>query len=150
MSKRFTMRVALSALAAVSVPAATVTTVGAANSAGAGSTSASEVCEMTVVIGHVPGRLEPVLMLRCVDPVGVGDLISYAEVRRSSPVTGAGPSVCPSITEPQAATEAAAGAETTGTVAIGSEPVEGPFVQIAESDEYGPILVDSACHKARP
>jgi predicted lipoprotein with Yx(FWY)xxD motif len=88
--------------------------------------------------------------------------------------TGAGPSDCPpvtvettSATEPgatdaaeataPAATEAPAAVETTeaaagtaatvaGTADAGSVPMpEGPFVQIAETDLYGPILVDSAC-----
>jgi predicted lipoprotein with Yx(FWY)xxD motif len=45
----------------------------------------------------------------------------------------------------------AAGTEAAGTMAEGTEaagsmaPMTGPFVQIAESEEYGPILVDGGC-----
>jgi predicted lipoprotein with Yx(FWY)xxD motif len=81
--------------------------------------------------------------------------------------TGAGPSDCPTVTvetttatEPgatdataataPAATEApAATVETTeaaaDTAATAVPMPEGPFVQIAETDLYGPILVDSQC-----
>ena len=82
---------------------------------------------------------------------------------------GAGPSDCPAITEEPMTTEGAAAtapADTSGATAttesMTSEApaattgesmaptesvaaVSGPFVQVAESDEYGPILVDSAC-----
>ena len=86
---------------------------------------------------------------------------------------GAGPSDCPAITEAPT-TEAPTGSEpmttegaaatapadtsataatempaaTTGDSGAPTESVaavSGPFVQVAESDEYGPILVDSAC-----
>src|SRR5262245_44492618 len=46
------------------------------------------------------------------------------------------------------ATEAPAGTEAMSTEAAGSEPtgsvaaVSGPFVQVVETDEYGPILAD--------
>jgi predicted lipoprotein with Yx(FWY)xxD motif len=45
-------------------------------------------------------------------------------------------------------TEAPMATEAPGaTMAEGSVPaVEGPFVQIVETDEYGPILADSQCH----
>jgi predicted lipoprotein with Yx(FWY)xxD motif len=50
-------------------------------------------------------------------------------------------------TEAPAGTEAPTATEVTGsTVTEGSAPaVSGPFVQIVETDEYGPILVDSEC-----
>jgi predicted lipoprotein with Yx(FWY)xxD motif len=87
----------------------------------------------------------------------------------SEPMAGAGPSDCPAITEEAegtapAGTEAAAGTEApagteamateapAGTEAMTSEApagsvaaVSGPFVQIAETDEYGPILADHEC-----
>jgi len=99
----------------------------------------------------------------------------------SEPVTGAGPSDCPAVTEETAGSEAPATSEamagteapaasdtaattdapatsepmasqgpaaTTGdTMASGeSAPAaSGPFVQIVETDEYGPILVDGEC-----
>ena len=90
----------------------------------------------------------------------------------SEPMAGAGPSNCPAITEEAeatatseaamatapagteaaVATEAPAGTEAMATEApAGSEPtasvaaVSGPFVQIVETDEYGPILADHEC-----
>jgi predicted lipoprotein with Yx(FWY)xxD motif len=90
----------------------------------------------------------------------------------SEPMAGAGPSNCPAITEEAEATatseaaamatapagtaveptEAPAGTEAMATEApAGSEPtasvaaVSGPFVQIVETDEYGPILADHEC-----
>jgi predicted lipoprotein with Yx(FWY)xxD motif len=81
--------------------------------------------------------------------------------------TGAGPSDCPAITEEAPSgsepmtTEGAAAAPATTESMTSEAPaattgesmapaesvaaVSGPFVQVAESDEYGPILVDSAC-----
>lgn len=96
----------------------------------------------------------------------------------SEPMTGAGPSDCPAVTEETAgseapatseamaatdapaatdtspATEAPAGSEAptasqapAATTADGSAPAaSGPFVQVVETDEYGPILVDGECN----
>jgi predicted lipoprotein with Yx(FWY)xxD motif len=85
----------------------------------------------------------------------------------SEPVTGAGPSACPPITDEAAADATATSAAATDTAAAdmtatteaadatageATAPTEtaaaamaGPFVQVAETDEYGPILVDSGC-----
>jgi predicted lipoprotein with Yx(FWY)xxD motif len=89
----------------------------------------------------------------------------------SEAMTGAGPSDCPAITESaestapeasEAATDTAAadatattGGETMATTATSAAetmdtagsvaPASGPFVQVAESDEYGQILVDAEC-----
>jgi predicted lipoprotein with Yx(FWY)xxD motif len=77
----------------------------------------------------------------------------------TEPTTGAGPSNCPAVTgatETTAAGEAPAttSGETMATEATtattemveGSTPaVSGPFVQIEETDDFGPILVDSEC-----
>jgi predicted lipoprotein with Yx(FWY)xxD motif len=93
----------------------------------------------------------------------------------SGPAAGGGPSNCPAIGAEAPATSAAAGTAGTAMVedtaaadtaaagtaaadtamvedtaaadtAMGTEPAaEGPFVQVAESAEYGPILVDSQC-----
>ena len=86
-------------------------------------------------------------------------------------MTGGGPSDCPAITETTDSAPATTSGEATATSAAdatatsesetmattatsagesmattGSEPMaSGPFVQLAESDEYGPILVDSEC-----
>jgi predicted lipoprotein with Yx(FWY)xxD motif len=89
----------------------------------------------------------------------------------SEAMTGAGPSDCPAIpadtestapagsevameTAPADAT-ATTGGETMATTATSAAetmattgsvaPVSGPFVQVAESDEYGQILVDAEC-----
>jgi predicted lipoprotein with Yx(FWY)xxD motif len=49
-------------------------------------------------------------------------------------------------TEMATETTAAADASTADSMAEGSEaPVDGPAVQIVETDEYGPILVDGEC-----
>ena len=101
-----------------------------------------------------------------------GDTAMAAAGATSEPMAGAGPSNCPAITEEAeatatseaamatapagteaaTATEAPAGTEAMATEApAGSEPmasvaaVSGPFVQIAETDEYGPILADHEC-----
>ena len=99
----------------------------------------------------------------------------------SEPMTGAGPSDCPAITEESgteapgtteavAGTEAPAGSEVGATTeapaasgaavtteaaadtsgesvapAESTPAVSGPFVQIVETDEFGPVLVDSEC-----
>jgi predicted lipoprotein with Yx(FWY)xxD motif len=87
----------------------------------------------------------------------------------SSAPAGGGPSACPAIpgdeeeaTADTAAADTAAAAETApaGTEAMtatteamatetaapaGTAPAEGPFVQVAESEEYGPIVVDATC-----
>ena len=96
-----------------------------------------------------------------------------AAAEDTSTGTGAGPSNCPAITEEAegtaaegteaAATEAAgteaeateaagteaegtdAATETTGAADASAPPMTGPTVQIVETDEYGPILVDGAC-----
>ncbi len=89
----------------------------------------------------------------------------------SEPMTGAGPSDCPAIVEAPEGTEAPAGSEAPAGTAMttrsasetepaGTEApagtgelapaesapaVSGPFVQVAESAEYGAVLVDSQC-----
>jgi predicted lipoprotein with Yx(FWY)xxD motif len=89
----------------------------------------------------------------------------------SEPMAGAGPSDCPAIaaaaeapatsvaamaTEAPAgtesmATEAPAGTEAMATEPTGTEPmgtvaaVSGPFLQVVETEEYGPILADHEC-----
>ena len=97
-----------------------------------------------------------------------------AETSMGSEPTGAGPSDCPAITEGAEGTEAE-GTEAAGTEAEGTEaaeatematettaaadastadsmvedsaaPLDGPAVQIVETDEYGPILVDGECY----
>lgn len=86
-------------------------------------------------------------------------------------MTGAGPSDCPPIAEATESTApagsevametapadatATTGGETMATTATSAAetmattgsvaPVSGPFVQVAESDEYGQILVDAEC-----
>ena len=101
-----------------------------------------------------------------------GDTAMAAAAATSEPMAGAGPSNCPAITEEAeatatseaarqpapagteaaTATEAPAGTEAMATEApAGSEPtasvaaVSGPFVQVVETDEYGPILADHEC-----
>jgi predicted lipoprotein with Yx(FWY)xxD motif len=84
----------------------------------------------------------------------------------SEPATGtAGPSNCPAVTEesetassqaptgseaaaatePVASTAPAATEATASTAPEASEAAAGPFVQVVETDEYGTVLVDSAC-----
>jgi predicted lipoprotein with Yx(FWY)xxD motif len=67
---------------------------------------------------------------------------------------GAGPSDCPTIpattTESSAPGTAAAGPATSEAAAAGTEPAgtdaaTTPFVQVAQSEEFGEILVDSQC-----
>jgi predicted lipoprotein with Yx(FWY)xxD motif len=53
----------------------------------------------------------------------------------------------PPGTDAAMATEAPAGTESMGTEAPAGSmaPVSGPFVQVVETDEYGPILADHEC-----